>query len=660
MRLASLKIKQFRCFEERELNFASPITYITGHNEAGKSTILDAIAWGLTGVCRGTTAGGTGADVLVRLGADQKAMSVEIGGSFGTITRKLGDGPRSAVGVAIDKKLGVSRDAALVCLSWDAFLQMETKDARTVLMEALGIDVKADAVKKILGEDFEFIKHMPFRGPESILAAYNYAYQLRADTSKALKSIAQPPNMEGHPAELLEMSVAEAEEELRESRDLLGQLVSEIGDLTRAEDVEAGARRERLKAARDEYAKLTARELEMKAGLEAIVIPDAKKLQAEMKKYIKVVEAGQENLDRLRTIEGSEKAHLAMYRERLAALTKHAEGVEQPVTCPTCTAEMSPQQWRKLLHDTKAGIETYTERLSTTQAKIAEIDLGPSRQRVEHLSREADSIQEKVRLRDDAKDALKMLSEAIATLRAEIASLEPTETQEQASLLDAPVQSEELVALTERCERGRAFIAALEAYIPARREFEQVTGQHAKMKVRFDTLDRLVKGLAHSGPVVAACVTPKIAPFVKRINEALFPFGKRAAIQLDPFEILVTGADQGESGRGASEISAERSAEEGWIPMRMLSTSTRLRLGFAIQTAFGAASGFKLVLVDEASILDADCRTAFMEAAETAINSKALEQIILAGTDTAPRDEEDDAQDEPEIGDSFSWQVVTL
>lgn len=43
MFLHELELQQFRCFAEKKINFTKPITFITGNNGAGKTSILEAI-----------------------------------------------------------------------------------------------------------------------------------------------------------------------------------------------------------------------------------------------------------------------------------------------------------------------------------------------------------------------------------------------------------------------------------------------------------------------------------------------------------------------------------------------------------------------------------------------------------------------------------------
>ena len=53
MKIKTIDIKNFLALEKVTLNFRAPINIIAGTNEAGKSSIRDAIQWCLTDQARG-------------------------------------------------------------------------------------------------------------------------------------------------------------------------------------------------------------------------------------------------------------------------------------------------------------------------------------------------------------------------------------------------------------------------------------------------------------------------------------------------------------------------------------------------------------------------------------------------------------------------------
>lgn len=53
MYITKVKIKNFKCFKDFSLILNEGVNIIVGNNEVGKSTILEAIHLGLTGIMNG-------------------------------------------------------------------------------------------------------------------------------------------------------------------------------------------------------------------------------------------------------------------------------------------------------------------------------------------------------------------------------------------------------------------------------------------------------------------------------------------------------------------------------------------------------------------------------------------------------------------------------
>ena len=53
MKIDSITLQNFRCFEHLDLKFDKPINFIFGPNASGKSTIAEAMEVALTGRCNG-------------------------------------------------------------------------------------------------------------------------------------------------------------------------------------------------------------------------------------------------------------------------------------------------------------------------------------------------------------------------------------------------------------------------------------------------------------------------------------------------------------------------------------------------------------------------------------------------------------------------------
>jgi chromosome segregation ATPase len=74
--LTAIQVEQFRNIEDTQIDVAPGVTFLFGANEAGKSSVLEAVRWALTGRAHGTDAAGKGAGKLVRDGARQASVTL--------------------------------------------------------------------------------------------------------------------------------------------------------------------------------------------------------------------------------------------------------------------------------------------------------------------------------------------------------------------------------------------------------------------------------------------------------------------------------------------------------------------------------------------------------------------------------------------------------
>jgi len=89
MMIRQLTLSNFRCFEGQDIEFRGLRTAIVGPNGAGKSSIQDALAYLVTGACRGTTVDGKGLEAVVRQGEATMQVSALVDG-LGEVSRGIG------------------------------------------------------------------------------------------------------------------------------------------------------------------------------------------------------------------------------------------------------------------------------------------------------------------------------------------------------------------------------------------------------------------------------------------------------------------------------------------------------------------------------------------------------------------------------------------
>lgn len=616
MKLSNLEVRNFRIFDECSLSFEAPVTVLVGMNNTGKSTLLDAICFACLGFCRGTGADGRGADILARLGADPATMNVNVSFDGRVLSRGIADTTRSAKGKEIAKKLGVSADVAMVCLAWEALLEMDPAEARRVFLEVLGVEVTAEAILEVVGKEaFAEIGHMKFSGPDSLEAAYKSVYAQRAEVNRAMKGL-NLPDLSAFPKQIQDMTLAEAKAELPDMRELLtaleGELEQKVSDTSRA----AGQKAAGVAAMRAELRALKERIVKAKADLDALK-PDAiKSLQTGLKNALKAAEKAHESQAKLRERIAAEQAlHEVIYvRQKSLGIAQGGGG--QAGMCPTCASRLTADQLKKLVEATKLDLEASETRLEDHQAKLREIDIPTIQKNIEAHQKALDAAQADTIKQKQIEETLHDCGSAVASITKQLTQAgEPVEAPEQASLMDAPQEDPEVEAVRSRITNGRKMIATVERYIQERAAYERVKKEAAGAEAHQARLDKLVKALDPKGEVATRCILAKISPFEKAVNDVLKVFGYEARVSIT----------------GGFDIQVRKGEEGGWLPMRMLSVSERLRLGVAIQSAFAVRSGFGIILVDETSQLDTVNTDHLVQAVADA-RAAGVEQIILAGT----------------------------
>jgi DNA repair exonuclease SbcCD ATPase subunit len=80
MRITNVKIRHFLGLESLDLHLQAPVNLIVGPNEAGKSSVRDAVLWCLTGHARG-----------LKTHQEQAAL-IRDGGKAAEVTITLADG----------------------------------------------------------------------------------------------------------------------------------------------------------------------------------------------------------------------------------------------------------------------------------------------------------------------------------------------------------------------------------------------------------------------------------------------------------------------------------------------------------------------------------------------------------------------------------------
>lgn len=617
MRIEKITLTNFRNFDEAEIDFTDPATFFTGSNHVGKSSIVDAIAWAVTGVCRGLDAGGKGTEYLVRAGQPPDSMCVVMQTDKGEIARRTSDTKRGKTAVEIAKTLGVPREVALVCLAWEAFITMEPAAARNLIMNSLGVEVDPLQIRKLLGDDAH---HIPpaavgLNSPEAIGAAFKACYDERSAVTKQLK-MGTAPDLSVYAEQIRSFSAQEAQETLTDLRAQLKDLEQEL-ERESTKEATGGGRQEQAAADLEKRLKETKDEI---ADVERQIIdlgpaPDVESVEKDLKAARKKAADQKKHTGEMQLELGGLDAIIRELKERHRILaTSQSKGKTE---CPTCTSKLTKDQYEKLMRETldlllvkQTAMENLGGELVKLKAQTSDTD-----RMVVKFDAVLSSASNHKKMRETFQERLHGLGERLAEIQADAAALAGGAALEEEPTLHFDATPSDLNALRQRIENGRRLIASLEAYIPLRRYADTYEKDKEALKAKLVALERLVEALSPKGKIVETLIKSKLGPFFGQINEALGAFGYHALVNLtEGFEILIQNGD------------------EKPIPFRLISDSERVRLALAIQIAFAKSSGFGLIVTDDVSRLDAPSKENLVAVIEAAINQKWIEQAILAGT----------------------------
>jgi hypothetical protein len=228
MQIRSIELTNFRSFAGAVVDLSTRVTFLIAKNHAGKSSVIDALGLTLTGHCRGTSADGKGADVLIRDGAsamkiavkvlvdDQGPFTVERMQNARTSTLAIG-GIVGTRGDAIDQlaeRFGCSPAVIDACLNTEAFLDLHHASAKDVLLEVLDVRVPINGTPHTI---------------KQLDAAYDHWYRERPVRKRAFEAVKLPPAPEEGTipdvAELTARLAARREEE----KALIAQTSEEAG-----------------------------------------------------------------------------------------------------------------------------------------------------------------------------------------------------------------------------------------------------------------------------------------------------------------------------------------------------------------------------------------------------------------------------------------------
>lgn len=586
MRITSLKLTDFRSYNRASLTLDAPITFLCGRNGVGKSSALDAIAWALTGRCRGTDGRGAGASQLKRGDAPTLSVSVELEG-LGTVTRTLAGSqtltvrddiahpaaPVIVAQAALLHRLGVSEGVLAAVLQGDTLLQLPHAEAKALLMTILDVRVPLEGEPAPL-----------------TLAALDARYQQAFDARKTAKAhaaaiqVPEPPD--GEPPVIADIERRLAELRARETQ------------LRVSEATQDGSRQEQRRQLEIEASRLRQRRS---------TFDEAEKTQVL-----------------------ASPAILTEFDASIAQLTATLAADDE--AAPSRQASLVAADGRlTLLSTTLTSLQAHTPDRGCvldaavpckTPAKYFKTHLQQLQHEIDRLAEETRDVRTAVAARVDHVQALRLAEDGARRVRAELARRDERGAQRQefearltaiaaelaALPIDAPpAPSPELADVVARIAKGDDVLAKARRLSDALAVYqERLSAKTAALK-EVGRLEALVEQLGPKGVRVAA-LAGALERFQEPLNVSLAAWGYAVRFALEPWGIVVNG----------------RSAE-------LLSTSERLRVGVALQLAIATVTGLYLVVIDQVDLLDGPNRAVLTE-----LLASWPGQVLLAATKDAP------------------------
>lgn len=564
MKIHTLELTSITRYSQTHMDLPSKISVLLGHNAEGKTTILDAIALGLTGACDRTDRAGKGQENLVTTGEKQGSVKLIVSNNGAEpleVTRYVpGEleiegqhGGKQQLQANLYEYLGT--DAVGPALSTTAFIDMTPSEQKGLLFGLLGLsfereDILDQVAHEVATDDADNLRRLLNAIPANLFTGdgktfkklCKHFYDLRRDYKRDLKALGEPEQQK------LGEAAPPIEELLEHLHDLQQQRNEK--QLARQKIADVEQIRIRLQLDLDK-----AKELLPNSG-------DPETAKAEMQKVLKKLEV-------LRSKRVAAFARSNANQEALAGIEsgRCAYGADL-IPCG-----LTKQKREKVIEEMRQVIKQAQEEY---EAAGKEQDL--LEERVNELSVEADKLPRA------------LVEAGLKEAEADLANLQVPEG-------DPQILADEISELTQRIQTGEQVISAANREEGARQEREKQQEKRAGLEQTVEVLEALVDVLSPSG-LPGKILSQTIGPIEERANARLQELtdGRYSLhLVLDPdFAILVD--------------------HDGvTTDLKRLSSSERFRIGLVLMDAIIHLTGLRFMVIDNADVLDSENRELLMD-----------------------------------------------
>jgi len=545
MKIQHLSVKNFLAIESVKWDLSgAPIHLCAGPNEAGKSSLRDSISWALTGQARGLKTHEQQA-AFIHEGAKTAEVTITWADKTTTTRKKTPKTPASVTGP-------IPEDAVMLSILADPlhFLSLEDKARREVLFRLLpGLSpTRSDLAIRLssaLGE-VKFEEHTV--GPINDLAKVAIEKGFAAAETEAINRRIVAKRI-----------VKEFAAEEPEPKATIGGVLRILPDIQTA-DVEAGlsalrAERDKLQRNRGKVEAKVDKLPELEAALVSLEAspPDPPDPDRPVEDFVKALEINRGILE-------------ALQRD-VGAMTEGQDPQNFPALCPAFNIGC-PSAGKEAV---KGTIPTGIVPAVIARAKA---DLQEQEKEVTLIETDLAAARLAQVTYDDYCKQRQVLADKIAKIK---------EAQVQAQ--DTATIDDQITALDLRMKTGYELLDAVREFWRKKDAADAAQAKIAQAEKEIALYDALAKALAPDG-------IPS-----QLIAEALGPVNERLAFASG---YLFPDIDEHEPLRLTQDLEVCR----GTTPYALLSKSARYRAGIAFQFVLATLAGSRLLMIDEADILD--------------------------------------------------------
>lgn len=548
MKLNRLRITNVLGIEALDMDLSqAPLHLIVGENESGKSSIRDSLQVALTGQARGFKKHEDQA-YLIREGAKAADIKITLADGRAITWHKT---PK----VAATRTGPIPEDAVMMAILADPlhFLSLEDKARREIIFRLIpGLNSTAEEISnKLVG--------LIFPGNEKIV-------EMKIPEYEAIDHLGKKAATEGFAAaeteaitrrRLAKRTRDDAQIQEPETKATIGGVLRILPDIQTA-DVEAGlttirTERDKLQQKRGKVEAQADKLPELEQALASLEAgpPEAPNPDRPVEDFVKALEINRGILEKCRA--------------KVAALTEGSDPKAFPDTCPVYGVDC-PSSRKVAVKGTKPQ-DVDPMALSLAQANLAEQE------------REVDLINQDLQAARAQEDAYIQFQKNRLALTDKIAKLK----EQQAQAQDTAAIDEQITALDARMKTGYELLDAVREFWRKKEAADQAREKVAQADKEVALYDALAKALAPDG-IPSQLIAEALEPVNERLRFAssyLFP-------EFEESPLVLT-----------QDLEVYRSS-----PYACLSKSARYRAGIAFQFVLAHLAGARLLMIDEADILD--------------------------------------------------------